>query len=58
MEYNEKYFAKSANKKAMGMWLAMVIVLSIAYIFEIKKGLKSLLPTELYLARYKVILIR
>ena len=41
MEYNEKYFAKSANKKAMSMWLAMAIVLSIAYIFEIKKGLKS-----------------
>lgn len=42
MEYNEKYFAKSANKKAMGMWLAMAVVLSIAYIFEIKKGLKSI----------------
>lgn len=25
----------------MGMWLAMAIVLSIAYIFEIKKGLKT-----------------
>ena len=22
MEYNEKAFAKSANKKAMGMWLS------------------------------------
>lgn len=42
MEYNEKYFAKSANKKAMGMWLAMSLVLSIAYVFEIKKGLKSI----------------
>ena len=42
MEYNEKYFAKSANKKAMGMWLAMSVVLSIAYVFEIKKGLKSI----------------
>ena len=32
MEYNEKYFAKSANKKAMGMWFAMSLVLSIAYV--------------------------
>lgn len=41
MEYNEKKFAKSANKKAMGMWLVMSIVLSAAYIIEIVKGLKS-----------------
>jgi len=41
MEQKEKMFAKSANKKAMGMWLVMLIVLSVAYIFEIKKGLKS-----------------
>ncbi|MBE5947669.1 MAG: methyl-accepting chemotaxis protein [Lachnospiraceae bacterium] len=42
MEYNEKKFAASANKKAMGMWLAMLVVLSVAYIFEIIKGLKSI----------------
>ena len=41
MEYNEKYFAKSANKKAMGMWLALAIVISGAYAIEIIKGLKS-----------------
>lgn len=41
MEYNEKKFAASANKKAMGMWLAMMIVLSGAYSVEIIKGLKS-----------------
>lgn len=41
MEYNEKSFAKSANKRAMGMWLAMSVVLSVAYVFEILKGLKS-----------------
>jgi len=41
MEYNEKYFAKSANKKTMGMWLVMSIVLSVAYSIEIIKGLKS-----------------
>ena len=41
MEYNEKYFAKSANKKAMGMWLVMSIVLSAAYVIEVIKGQKS-----------------
>ncbi len=41
MEYDEKYFAQSANKKAMGMWLAMGAVLSGAYAVEIIKGLKS-----------------
>lgn len=30
MEYNEKAFAKSANQKAMGMWLALNIVLPAA----------------------------
>ncbi len=41
MDYNEKQFAKSANKKAMGMWLAMAAVLSAAYALEVVKGLKS-----------------
>lgn len=41
MEYNEKYFAKSANKKAMVMWLVVSLVLSAAYAIEIVKGLKS-----------------
>lgn len=41
MEYNEKVFAKSANRKAMWMWLAMNVVLSGAYAIEIIKGLKS-----------------
>ena len=41
MEYNEKQFAKSANRKAMGMWLAMGIILSAAYSIEIIKGLKT-----------------
>ncbi len=42
MEYNEKKFAASANKKAMGMWFAMLAILSVAYIFEILKGLKDI----------------
>jgi len=41
MEYNEKQFAKSANKKAMGMWLVMSLVLSGAYAVEVVKGLKT-----------------
>ena len=41
MENNEKVFAKGANKKAMIMWLTMMLVLSAAYALEIVKGLKS-----------------
>ena len=41
MEYNEKQFAKSANKKTMVMWLILSIVLSAAYFIEILKGLKT-----------------
>ena len=41
MEYNEKAFAKGANKKAMWMWLALNVVLSAAYAIEIIKGLKT-----------------
>ena len=42
MEYNEEYFAQSANKKAMAMWMVMGIVLSVAYVIEIVKGLRSI----------------
>jgi len=41
MDYDEKKFAAQANKKTMGMWLAMLVVLSAAYAIEIVKGLKS-----------------
>ena len=41
MEYNEKAFAKSANQKAMWMWLTLNVVLSAAYAIEIIKGLKT-----------------
>lgn len=41
MEYNKEYFGASANKKAMGMWLALGIILSGAYSLEIMKGLKT-----------------
>lgn len=42
MNYNEKEFAKLANKKAMTMWILMSVVLSAAYVFEILKGAKTL----------------
>lgn len=42
MEYDEKYFAKSANRKAMFMWLFLCIVLTAAYAIEIIKGLRDI----------------
>lgn len=42
MEYNEKYFSKSANIKTMIMWLAMIIVLTGTYITEVTRGARSL----------------
>ncbi|MBQ8798047.1 MAG: PilZ domain-containing protein [Lachnospiraceae bacterium] len=41
MEYNEKQFAKSANKKALAMWLVVLIVFSGTYALEVVKGLKT-----------------
>jgi len=41
MEYNEKEFAKRANKRVMGMWLAMSVLLSAAYAVEVMKGSKT-----------------
>ncbi len=42
MEHNEELFAKRANKRAMMMWLLMMVILSAAYVIEIVKGLKSI----------------
>jgi len=42
MGYDEKVFKKSANKKAMYMWLITAIVLSIAYTVELVKGSRTL----------------
>ena len=41
MEHNENLFAYRANKRAMFMWLFMMIILSAAYVIEIIKGLKT-----------------
>ena len=43
MEYNEEYFAKSANKKAMVMWAIIAIVLTITYAIEVIKGQRTIL---------------
>lgn len=42
MNYNEEYFAKSSNRKAMSIWLILCIVLSGAYALEIVKGLRQM----------------
>lgn len=41
MEYNEKQFAKSANKKALVMWLVVMVVFSVTYAIEVVRGLKT-----------------
>lgn len=41
MEYNEEHFKKSANKKAMIIWLTLCIVLTGAYALEIIKDLRT-----------------
>ena len=50
MEYDEKYFAKSANKKAMSMWLLLCIVLTAAYAIEVVKGLRDVSYYVVFLA--------
>ena len=50
MEYNEEYFAKSANKKAMGMWILAGVVLSLAYMLEVIKGTRTISYYGIFLA--------
>ena len=38
MGYNETFFKKSANKKAMMMWMLTALILSVAYTIELIKG--------------------
>ncbi len=42
MEYSEKQFAISANRKAMAMWAVIGVVLSAAYAIEIVKELRTI----------------
>ena len=39
--YDEAFFKKSTNKRAMIMWLVLCIVLSVAYVVEVVKGLRT-----------------
>lgn len=39
MEYNEVYFKKKANQKAMIVWSAMCALLSVIYLRQISKGI-------------------
>ena len=41
MEYNEKQFAKSANKKALWMWFVVILVFSVTYGIEVMRDLKT-----------------
>ncbi|MBR2409557.1 MAG: PilZ domain-containing protein [Lachnospiraceae bacterium] len=41
MEYNEKQFAKSANKKALWMWFVVILVFSVTYAIEVMRHLKT-----------------
>lgn len=42
MEYNEEYFAKSANRKAMIIWATLGVVLTAAYALEVAKGSRTM----------------
>ncbi|MBP3603153.1 MAG: PilZ domain-containing protein [Lachnospiraceae bacterium] len=41
MEYNELHFKKSANLKAMLMWMVICIILTGAYVIELVKGQRT-----------------
>ena len=41
MEHDEKEFEARANRIARGMWLAMLVVFSVAYAVEVAKGRRS-----------------
>lgn len=41
MEYNEEYFARGANRKALGLWIVVGFIMTIAYGIEILKGLRT-----------------
>lgn len=50
MEYDEKYFAKSANKKLMWVWATLCSVLTVSYAIEIVKGLRTVSYFLVFLA--------
>ncbi|MCL2050427.1 MAG: methyl-accepting chemotaxis protein [Lachnospiraceae bacterium] len=42
MEYNEEHFRAKANRRARGLWLTLNVVLSLAYIGELLRGLRDI----------------
>ena len=38
MEYDEKYFKKSANRLAEMLWVILNMILTVAYAIEVTKG--------------------
>lgn len=42
MKYDEKYFAKSANKKVMIIWLVLEMVFTVSYTIEVLRGLRTI----------------
>ena len=42
MEYDEAKFKRSANKKAMGLWMIINLILALAYILEVVKGVRTI----------------
>ncbi|MBQ7955586.1 MAG: methyl-accepting chemotaxis protein [Lachnospiraceae bacterium] len=49
MEYNEKKFQALANKLALGIWIAITSVLTIAYAVEVLMGKKEILFYAIFL---------
>ncbi len=49
MDYNESYFRKKANRKAMTIWLLISTVLTVAYIIECVNGKRTLPYTIVFL---------
>jgi len=42
MEYNEKEFQKLANKRTLAIWIAIVVILTVAYAIEVIKDSKTM----------------
>jgi len=42
MEYDEAKFKRSANKKAMGLWLVINSILTVSYALEVVKGIRDI----------------
>ncbi|MBQ9120289.1 MAG: methyl-accepting chemotaxis protein, partial [Lachnospiraceae bacterium] len=49
MDYNESYFRKKANKKAMTVWLFISVVLTVAYLIEWMVGKRTVTYTIVFM---------